>query len=264
MTEQRVQSVERAIDILMALSSAPRTLTEVTRATGLPKGTAFRLLASLNHQNLVVKAPESNLYMLGPGFLRVIQGVLTGIGAITRVAKPTIAHLWEETNETVSVHVRVGVERVCVDELPSPLPIRYMSEVGASVPLWIGSAGKVLLAFMDPAEMEKVVSTLPLEPRLDGTPLDADVLLTELAEVRRKGWAMSAGERIVGAAAISVPVRHGPGFVASLSVLGPVTRLTRRRRLALVPTLQDAALEIESTLASLNSGQSGTRELAAS
>jgi DNA-binding IclR family transcriptional regulator len=262
-SEQRVQSIERAIDILIALSDDPRTLTEVARATGLPKGTAFRLLSSLGHENLVVKAPESNLYMLGPGFLRVIQGVLTGIGAITRVAKPALTSLWDETRETVAIHVRVGAERVCVEELPSPQPIRYMSDVGLAVPLWIGSAGKVLLAFMKDADREKVLSTLTPGPQLDGTPFELEAFRKELVDVRRRGWATSSGERIVGAAAVSVPIQAGPGFLASLSVLGPTTRLSRKRRVDLVPALQETAGEIEVTLAASNIGRPSPLEVAA-
>lgn len=249
MTELRVQSVERAIDILLALSSAPKTLTEVARETGLPKGTAFRLLSSLGHQNLVLKEKEGNLYMLGPGFLRMIQGLPAGISAIAGVAKPALTRLWQETSETIALHVRIGFERVCVEELPSPLPIRYMSDVGLAVPLWVGSAGKVLLAFTDDADRERVLASVGQAQQLDGTPFDADALRKELAVVQRRGWATSAGERIAGAAAVSVPIRQQPSFLASLSVLGPTSRLSRRRRVELVPLLKVAATEIETNLA---------------
>jgi DNA-binding IclR family transcriptional regulator len=248
MTTHRVQSVERAVDILMSLSTTPRTLTEVARETALPKGTAFRLLSSLGYQDLVVKAPQGGLYSLGPGFLRASQGVLSGLGVLTYVAKRPLTRLWEETSETVALHVRVGIERVCIEELPSPLPIRYVAEVGASAPLWIGSAGKVLLAAMDPGDVEKVIAAMPLVTRADGSTLDPTALRTEIDGARRRGWAMSAGERIVGAAAVSVPIRWSPAVEASLSILGPANRLTRRRRAELAPALRDTARTVEAQL----------------
>jgi DNA-binding IclR family transcriptional regulator len=254
MSDGRVQSVERGIDILMALANGPKTLTEVKIETGLSKGTAFRLLASLNYENLVVKEAHSNLYMLGPGFLRLFQGVMQGVGAITAVAKPALTSLWEETEETVTVHVRVGAERICIEELPSPQPIRYVSTLGAAAPLHVGSAGKVLIAFMESAEMEKTLQTLPLLPVTSATISDLDALRAELDTVRRQGYAMSHGERIPGASAVSVPVRGLQGFLASLSVLGPADRLPRKRRLELVPLLQSTAEGIGTALSSAGAG----------
>lgn len=254
MSDGRVQSVERGIDILMSLANGPKTLTEVKSETGLSKGTAFRLLASLNYENLVVKEAHSNLYMLGPGFLRLFQGVMQGVGAITAVAKPALIDLWEQTQETVAVHVRVGAERICIEELPSPLPIRYVSTLGAAAPLHVGSAGKVLIAFMEGKEMEKTLQSLPLLPMTDATISDPAALRHELDTVRRQGYAMSTGERIPGAAAVSVPVHGLQGFLASLSILGPADRLPRRRRLELVPAMQVTAEGIQAALSSAGAG----------
>lgn len=246
----RVQSVERSIGILMALAEGARTLTDVTRATGLSKGTAFRLLASLNHEQLVVKDPASNVYLLGPGFLRMFQGVMGDLGSIATLARPVLQRLWASSRETVTLHVSLGAERICVAELPSPEPIRYISTVGATAPLHTGSAGKVLLAFMPPETRERTLAGLPLTALTEATITDASVLRQELATVERQGWAMSSGERISGASAISVPVRDGSRIVAALSVLGPRDRLTPKACMDLLGELRAAAADIEDTLTS--------------
>ena len=246
----RVQAVERSISILMALADGARTLTDVTRATGLSKGTAFRLLASLNYEQLVVKDPAANQYLLGPGFLRMFQGVMGDLGSIATLARPVLQELSEESRETVTLHVSIGSERICVAELPSPQPIRYVSGIGTTAPLHVGSAGKVLLAFLPPDRLERTLAALPLTGLTDATTTDAQTLREELAAVARQGWAMSAGERITGAAAISVPVSGDRGPLASLSVLGPGDRLGPQARLALLPGLRRAAEAIEAMLAS--------------
>jgi DNA-binding IclR family transcriptional regulator len=248
----RVQAVERSISILMALANGARTLTDVTRATGLSKGTAFRLLASLNHEQLVVKDPAANVYLLGPGFLRMFQGVMGDLGSIGTLARPHLQELWRTSGETVALHVSLGAERICVAELPSPQPIRYVSKVGATAPLHVGSAGKVLLAFLEPIRLERTLAALSLAPMTGATTTDPAVLRQELAEVQRQGWAMSSGERITGASAITVPVSGGPGVLAALSVLGPSDRLTTQARMALLPALRTAAEGIEATLANGN------------
>ena len=245
----RVQSIGRGIDVLMTLVQGPKTLTEVTRATGLTKGTVFRMLASLGYENIVVKSDE-NTYMLGPGCLRLIQGVMAGLGVVISVGRPALVHLWEKTEETVAIHVRVGTERVCVEELPSPSPVRYMSTVGSSAPLYVGSAGRVLLAFAAPTELERILDSLPISHL---TP-EIGTLSAELALIRERGYALSAGERVQGAAAISVPVIGRQDFVAALSVLGPDYRLTEERRLELLPELRRTADVIGTAL--VNAGRS--------
>jgi DNA-binding IclR family transcriptional regulator len=239
----RVQSIERGIDVLMALVQGPKTLTEVTRETGLSKGTAFRMLASLNYENMVVKS-DGNAYMLGPGCLRLIQGVLEGLGAIIGVGRPALIALWEQTGETVAVHVRVGGERICIEELPSPSPVRFVSTVGSSAPLHVGSAGRVLLAFASPSERERTIDALIASD----TGVDPDKLRRELEKIRELGYALSVGERVHGAAAISVPVFGRQGFVASLSVLGPDFRLTEQHRLDFLPALRKTAEAIGTAL----------------
>lgn len=245
----RVQSVERSIDILFALANGSRTLTDVARATSLSKGTAFRLLASLGHQQLVIKDPAANVYLLGPGFLRMFQGVMGDLGSLATIARPALQDLWEATSETIAMHVPIGAERVCVAELPSPEPIRYTSTVGATAPLHVGSAGKVLLAFLSPEKLVKTLAALPLISLTEATITDEAALRQELVAVARQGWAMSAGERITGAAAVSVPVRGQSDVLAALSILGPAGRLSTRRRLALLPELQGAAQRIEAAVA---------------
>lgn len=246
----RVQSIERGIDILMALAHGPQTLTEVSRETGLSKGTTFRVLASLGYESLVVKDGVRNVYMLGPGLIRLMQGVVQGVGAITSVARPALTGLWEKSGETITVHVRVGLERMCIEELTSPSPIRYSATVGATAPLHVGAAGHVLLAFMDPEELERTIPTLPLGQITEATIHDQETLHREIARVREDGFATSSGERVPGAAAISVPVLGRQGFLAALSILGPDFRLGEERRAELLPDLQEAAEAVGAALAS--------------
>lgn len=244
---QRVQSIERAIDILNVLAAGPKTLTEVARLSRLPKGTASRLLASLAYGDLVLKDPFDRAYVLGPGLMRLVRSVTQSFDPLVTLARPELTRLWVQTQETISLHVRLGTERVCIEELPSPNPLRYTASVGASAPLHIGSAGKVLLALQEPARLPSIVATLSMQPLTQRTIIDREELMAELETVRRSGWATSEGERVLGAVAVSVPLRGTHGEIIALSVLGPTQRLDRTRLMALVPKLKKSAAVIESS-----------------
>ncbi|HKP17911.1 MAG TPA: IclR family transcriptional regulator [Gaiellaceae bacterium] len=240
-----MQSLERGLDILLALAAGPATLTEIAGRTGLSKATAFRLLASLGHRHTVVKDSATNLYFLGPGAMVLGRGAGLAGGWISDLVRSALTRLWQETEETVTVHVSAGNDRICIEELPSPLPLRYTASIGASSPLVIGSAGRVLLAFMPEDVAERLIQSSPPVSYPDGTLVDHDELRRRVERTRRRGWATSSGERVPDASAVSVPVRGAHGTVAALSVLGPSARFPEGRFPALLAALRRAADEIE-------------------
>jgi DNA-binding IclR family transcriptional regulator len=247
----RVQSLERGLDILLALASGPTTLTQIARATGLSKATTFRLLTSLAHRHTVVKDSAANLYSLGPGAMVLGRGAGHSGGWVAELARSALAQLREQTQETVTVHVAAGSDRICIEEVPSPLPIRYTASIGASSPLSVGSAGKVLLAFMHEDVANRLIETIEPIAYPDGRIVHRDALRREVEATRRRGWAASSGERVPGASAVSVPVRGPHGGVAALSVLGPSSRFPTRRLPQLAAVLRRTAVEIESGTDSL-------------
>jgi len=244
----KVQVIDRAVSLLEALRSGPKTLTELARLTGLHKGTAYRILFSLQQANLVAKNPLTNEYALGLGLVSLADDALLSGGFLQPVLDGPTERLWRATQETVTVHVAAGLDRICVYERISPHALRYSAGMGQRVPLNSGSAGKVLLAFMPEEERAKRLQALPMLAVTERTLTDRAELHRVLEEVRRQGYALSIGERAAGAAAVSVPVRLQSGQrvdCLALSVLGPESRLDREKLISLVPLLEREAREIE-------------------
>jgi DNA-binding IclR family transcriptional regulator len=233
---EHVQVIDRSIDLLEALSEGPRSLTDICRVTGLSKGTAFRLLAGLAARGMVMKDPVGGTYMLGPALLGLVQGALSGIGAIATVGQTVLSELSESTGETVALHVQSGLERLNVEEVPSRHSIRYSSLAGAVAPVHNGSVGAVLLAFSPEERRERTLDLL----EASGDTFDRAAVETSLSKARRDGHAISIGERVPGATAISVPVqsRH---LLLALSVLGPEPRLPVARLKSFLPGMRRAA-----------------------
>jgi DNA-binding IclR family transcriptional regulator len=246
--------VERALDILTALSDGPKTFTVICQKVGLSKGTVHRILIGLSYSEFVVQVPESGEYMLGPGCYRMARGLIEENGGIAGLVRPVLQALWEGTEETVILHVRVGASRVCIAELQSPRSLRYTAGIGSSAPLHVGAAGKVLLAWFDDAQLRKILPD-SLGSTTEATITDFGVLREELEHVRRQGWAESHGERVQGAFAISAPIfddRHH--VAASVSVLGPEVRLTRTRFIELRRELVETAARASALLGAPEDG----------
>ncbi len=245
MTRERVQVIERATDILELLAQGAATLTEISSRTGLAKGTAFRILSGLGYGDRVLKDPLTNRYALGPGTWRLAQVASDALGSVALIAGPSLTALRQATEETVTLNIRMGLERVCVAELRSPHPLLHTAGVGSRIPLHVGASGKAILAFTEGDERERILDRLTYEPITSATVGGREQLVEELSLVRERGWAMSVGERIPGAAGVSVPVRGASGLVLSLSLLGPAERMTSDRRSDLTRLLMESARSIE-------------------
>ena len=240
-----VQVIRRSAEILMLLSSGPKGLAEIVRETGLAKGTAFRILTSLGYRDLVVKDPFSRDYSVGAAFLRFGQVAVDGVGPLSALARPVLARVRDESAETVTLHIRLGPESVCTAVSPSPQEVRYGITVGTRSPIHVGAAGKLLLASETPEVRAELLRSLPLASVTSETITSRPALEAELNVIRRQGYALSDGERVSEASAISVPLCGPQGMLLALSVAGPGRRLTLERRLEWLDLLRESASRIE-------------------
>jgi DNA-binding IclR family transcriptional regulator len=199
--------LDKAFAVVDALEPGPLSLSGLVVATGLSRATAHRLAVALEAHGMV-RRDEDGRFSLGPR--------LTG-PSLAQLARPAMERLRDDTGESVQLYVRRGDRRHCVASLESPHGLRTIVAVGASLPLDVGSAGKVL--------------------RGD-------------AEVARRGWAQSVEEREPGVASVSAPVHDGRGeVVAAVSVSGPIGRTTRSPGRRYAASVMAAADAVEAALA---------------
>lgn len=249
-TESRPSSIEKAIDILFCFNAEhPQLrLTDISAKLGLHKSTAYRLLSLLKKKGLIVSEPNSQLYSLGPSLVELAWVVLRQQD-LRSVCRPYLQRLRQTTNETVNLNTRSGNQRVCIEELESEHHIKYSQTVGVTAPLHVGAPGKVLLAFLPPAELDTLLAGLPLSAMTPSTLTDPERLRTELSVVQRRGFAISIGERSPGASAVAAPIWDWSGRpIAAVSVLGPVQRLTYEKLQALGPLVVQVAQEMSTAL----------------
>ena len=218
---QHIQSIERAAQVLEALSDGRDTMgvTEIAKRVNLGKSTVHRILASLMRVRFVRMDPETHQYALGYGLLQLTSGVLRG-SEVSMIALPHLRDLRQKTRETVTLNLRDNNHRVVVERLDTSHEIRYVAEIGWPLPLHVGAGGKAILAFMDEAEVLGILQ----DANLSAT--QARRLNRELKEIRSAGTAYTLGERLPGAGSISAPVfDHEGAAIASVNVLSLEARL---------------------------------------
>lgn len=183
--------LDKAMVVVRAVASEPLGLAGLQRATGLPRATAHRLAMALEAHGLL-RRDALGRFELGPAMVALGRVALERF-PLAELAAPALASLRDDTGESVQLFVRDGDRRRCLVSLESTHALRWIVREGASLPLEVGSAGRVLSG-----------------------------------ETGAAGWVDSVEEREPGVASVSAPVVDAAGaIVAAVSLSGPVERLSR-------------------------------------
>src|SRR5947208_906902 len=226
--------VDKSVAILAAVAEAPRSLADLVPATDLPRATAHRLAVALEVHRLLARDADGR-FVLGP---RVGELAAALPDPVVTAAGPVLAWVRDECGESAQLYRRDGAERVCVAAAERAHGLRTTVPIGSRLPLTAGSGAQVICAWSDPATLADVLPVAEFPGR-------------SLAEVRRRGWAQSVGQREAGVASVSAPVLAPEGeLLAAISVSGPIERLGRSPGTRLGSLLTRGAQRITSSLAS--------------
>jgi DNA-binding IclR family transcriptional regulator len=240
----RIQSVDRAVDLLLALAAAPpaaATAPALARACGLNRATAWRLLKTLQIRGLVAVDDATGRYSIG---LTVVElGNAAGPDALVAAAHPVLERTSAQTGETASLAVP-GVDGLTYVDEVTPAAVVTASWLGRSVPVHATSTGKALLAFLPPEQARRVLSGA-LTSFTGTTITDPQALADELAVTRARGYGICAGELEASLYGVSAPVLDRAGRpMAVLSIWGPADRVPPQRFAELGAVVVRAAAEV--------------------
>ena len=245
-----LKSVDKAILVLNCFSPETQILGvgEISQLTGYTKSTVSRLLSTLEKHGCVERTGGPGKYRLG---YRVnLWGLISGRQSnLTTVAKPVMEQLRDKCGEEVALYVVEGARRVCVERVASVHEIAKVGPVGTYYPLHAGASGKVLLAYLPEDKRQKIFSKKRLEKFTSLTITDIKVLEKNLESIRKKGYAVSRGEREPDAFSVTAPVWDASGRVAaSLSISGPKFRLSDQKAKKYITWVLAASEEISKKL----------------
>lgn len=219
-----VKSASRILDILelLATNAAPLRASEIAKRLGVPKSSAHMLLATLERRGYVVDRSDRR-FTLHPA-LGAPGGTWVGgfRGSLLRVARPVMQRLVASTGESSLLGcLRADFAFEYVEKVVTPQPLRVDVDLGIPRPLHSTSTGQIFLAFSPPDLMHRLLDKL-------GTELSASersTLLTNVAQVRARGYAMVSDAKSSYAFGVAAPIRDGRGdIVAALNVFAPSAR----------------------------------------
>jgi DNA-binding IclR family transcriptional regulator len=226
---------------LIASSGRELSIAEIAAQTGLNESGAYRLLRTLEAQGFVSRQSRERRYGTGPRLVALAATVMQNL-SLRAVGRPHLESLRDLTSETVSLHVRVGQHRVCVDSVEGIHAIRRVIAVGETVPMYAGPTGKVMLAFVPAPERAAILAWA-------GSSGQDVTRIREMVDAAgRDGYLIDVGDRTPGVAALSVPVFAGDGSMGAITISGPENRWTPETMRGFVNDAREAAKTMSTSL----------------
>lgn len=248
--QEKHNTIHKAADILKCITEGMNQSSIIADSLGLSRSTTHRLLKTLQSAGLVFQDPLSLHYDVGPLIYRLADYCTRFHHILLFCAFGEMEKLRRTTNETIALVIRVGLNRMHLEELPSLHPLKYAAGKGSTAPIYAGSTGKLLLTQMPHEEMLQIIDNLTLAKVGPNTITDRHGLMKELEEVRRQDYSVSYAEIVPGSASVAVPIRYYSQPVA-MCVLGPDNRMSDRIDEILKKTKR-AASAIERRLKNMN------------
>jgi IclR family pca regulon transcriptional regulator len=246
----QVQSLARGLAVIRTFGreAQRQTLSQVAERAGLSRATARRFLhtlAELGYANF-----DGRHFSLTPRVLDLGYAYLSST-PLWEVAQPHMESVAATLHESCSVSVLEDGDIVYVARVPTKRIMTVTLGVGTHLPAYATSMGRVLLAHLPQAQLQRFLAAARLEKLTDRTETDPVKLGEILAEIAAQGWAIVDQELELGVRSAAVPIRDGRGrVIAAMNASGHATRVTiAQMKRQFVPVLLEATRRVSATLA---------------
>ncbi|MFZ4895701.1 IclR family transcriptional regulator [Plantibacter sp. Mn2098] len=247
-----VGSVARALSVIDIVAEGPRagiTLTELTKQLGTSKSTAYSLARTLVDAGFLRDVQPGPRYRLGMALVRLGDRAAEA-HPLADVVKPILHDLSRRTQMTARAAINDDGYPMFISRVDAPGNIRFHTPMGVRELPHSSAAGKVILAHLPVAEMERIVQETGLPFRTRKTITSMADLREELVLTRERGYGIDDEEDQDGVFCMSAPVfGHTGDVVGAVSVTGIKVERSDRRVAELGNQLRKASAQITAQLA---------------
>lgn len=217
----QLQTLSNALEILNILGKADHFLSveDIARNLELPESTTYRLVQTLEAKGFVERYSRKKIG-LGSNLISLTRTLYDRLDKeLVMVSAPYMEKVCESTKETTILSVRAGLSSKCIKSVSSKYIIRFVAEENRLLRLDIGASSRAILAFEDEKIIDMVLEALE-------EPEERERLKEDLAQIRKRGYAITCNQYDISAVGIAVPLFNAFGRIcASMAIVGPDSRV---------------------------------------
>ncbi|HDQ14205.1 MAG TPA: IclR family transcriptional regulator [Sediminispirochaeta sp.] len=219
----------------------------IAKKLNLSRSNVHRLLLTLKKLGYVEERPGSKFYLTFKLF--ELGNTVPHKKRLIDSARPSMLRLAQLTGQTVNHGILYDDLVLYIDKVEANTYLKLDRSIGNSDPVHSTSLGKVLLAFQEAGDREKILNRLQLIPTTPQTITEAQLLQEELERVRREGVAFDRQELSRELNCVAAPVFDCQGRICSaISISGPVDKFTIPQAEEAVESLKATVREIQRSL----------------
>lgn len=239
-------TVGKALQVLEEVAGfgRPVRFSDVLSKSGFPKPTLYRLIQTLTNQGMLEYDPDMQTYSPGRRLVRLAHKAWEQ-STLAQVARTHLHKLSEATSETVHLAQLDGGQVLYIDKQNAKKPVEMFSQAGKIGPAFCTGVGKVMLAFLPPAEAETMIGQQSFHRFTEHTITNVGKLQQELADIRENGYGFDREEHEPGIICVAMPILNENGRVlGAVSVTSTTVQTNLAGLEKFVPLLKDCAKAI--------------------
>ncbi|MBN1532834.1 MAG: IclR family transcriptional regulator [Spirochaetes bacterium] len=249
-----IGSLKKASQILNLFLTGERALgiSEFSRKLAMPKATVQSLVRTLEEIGYLEKDPDTSRYLLGPLLYQLGMKYAAGMD-LTAVSRIWMEKLCTRFGGAVQMGILVGDRVVLVLRIEPEQRFMSFPVTGTVIPFNTSSIGKILFAYMDPAQRDRCLETNSLQVLTERSISDAGDFLAHLELVRRQGIAFDCQESVAGLSCVGAPIFNNRGQVIAAFSLSGRHDMVESQKESIVQEIRSMSLQI-SRLMGYNEG----------
>jgi DNA-binding IclR family transcriptional regulator len=250
---ERNSTADRALNILEMFTDDHLVLSaaEVAEHLGVARSTAYRYLETLVQSNFLAEDGRAG-FRLGMKVLQLSRLARQSYG-LADIAVPALRALADRFHQTVLLTKLMGNAVVCLErEESSEQYVRLSYQRGTILGVNAGASALVLLAWLPPDQLSKLLGTVQLQRFTAASLTDPAKLRVRLERIRADGYAVTHGEVDPDAIGIAAPIFQSSGAVlAAVSIVAIRSRVSDSAIDEMVRTVIRTAADLTETATQL-------------
>jgi DNA-binding IclR family transcriptional regulator len=213
-----VSSLERMIGLLDLFEEPAQcwTFDRIHARLGYSRSTLYRYLKVLTDAEILSSLPGLG-FTLGPRIAE-LDWRMRARDPLIVASRPVMVELAADFPGIALLCRRYRDKVLCVHQEQTRVDFRSTYERGRALPLLRGAASRIILAYLPPARLARMVSQQPEEFAAAGLGASLEEVRTVLKQIRATGYDITSEQVTAGATGVAAPL-----FDAQRSILGSLS-----------------------------------------